>query len=142
MTWSMIWPVLVVVCANTLYNITAKATPETINPFASLCITYAVAMVCAAAAFFVSAPGKNLFAAMKEANWATFALGIAVVGLEIGFISLYRSGWKISIGQLVCSIALTCVLLAVGLVCYREALSLRQMIGMVVCAAGLFLIAG
>ena len=141
MSWSMIWPVLVVVGANTLYNITAKSTPETINPFASLCATYAVAMVCAAAAFLATSHEKNLFAVLRSANWATFALGLAVVGLEIGFISLYRSGWKISTGQLVCSIALTCVLLVVGLVAYRETLTLKQVIGMVVCAAGLILIA-
>jgi len=140
MTWSMLWPVLVVVCSNTLYNITAKSTSEDINPFASLCATYFVAMICAGAAFFLTSQQKNLIAELHGANWATYALGVAVVGLEIGFICLYRNGWKISLGQLVCSIALTCVLLVVGILFYKEVLTLRQIIGLVVCGAGLVLL--
>ena len=34
--WQMLWPVLVVVGANTIYHISAKSTPEGFNPFASL----------------------------------------------------------------------------------------------------------
>ena len=43
--WSMIWPILIVVGANTFYHICAKSTPENANAFASLAITYGVGAV-------------------------------------------------------------------------------------------------
>ncbi len=67
--WNMIWPVLIVVAANTLYNITTKATPENINPFASLSISYVIAAVCSLILFFVTSENKNIFAEITKTNW-------------------------------------------------------------------------
>ena len=83
----------------------------------------------------------NLLLELSKANWTTYALGVAIVGLEFGFLCVYRAGWKISIANLFASIALACVLLIVGFLIYKEALSLRQILGMGVCAVGLILIA-
>lgn len=108
---------------------------------ASLTISYAVAALCSVAMFFLTRGQKNLAAALGQTNWTSYALGVAIVGLEFGFICIYRAGWKISVGNLVASISLACVLLLVGVLLYRESLSVRQMIGLLVCAAGLILIA-
>ena len=40
--WSMIWPIALVVGVNVFYHITTKSTPEGVNAFASLTITYLV----------------------------------------------------------------------------------------------------
>lgn len=40
--WNMLWPILAV--SNTVYNICSKSPPKTVNGFASLSITYAVAV--------------------------------------------------------------------------------------------------
>lgn len=138
--WNMLWPILIVVGANTFYNISAKSTPEEINAFASLAVTYLVAMLCSVGMFFVTGEQKNLALELTKANWATYILGIAIVGLEYGFICIYRAGWKIGVASLFASIALSCVLLLVGIFLYKEALSLRQYIGIGVCVAGLILI--
>ena len=66
-------------------------------------------------------------------------LGLAIVGLEFGFLCVCRAGWKISTGNLTASITLSCVLLAVGVLLYGETLTLRQITGMAVCGLGLFL---
>lgn len=139
--WHMIWPILVVVGANTIYNIAAKSTPTEINMFASLAISYLVASISTVILFFITAKQKNIMIEVTKANWTTYALGVAIVGLELGFLCVYRAGWKISIGNLVASITLACVLLIVGLILYKETLTIRQVIGMGVCALGLILIA-
>ena len=136
----MLWPIIVVVASNTLYNICSKSTPEKLNPFASLSVTYVVAAVCAVSMYFITSGSKNLFSELSGVNWTSFVLGIAVVGLEFGFLCVYRSGWNISTGHLVSSIILACVLLIVGLVVYKESISPRKLIGMAVCAVGLVLI--
>ncbi|MFA5527705.1 MAG: EamA family transporter [Peptostreptococcales bacterium] len=139
--WNMLWPILMVVTANTIYNISAKSTPTNINSFASLSVTYLTAMICSLFMYFITSENKNLFLELSKANWTAYALGAAIVGLEFGFICAYRAGWKIGIAHLFASIALSCVLLIVGFLLYKEVLSLRQILGMGVCAAGLFLIA-
>ena len=42
----------------------------------------------------------------------------------------------------IANIALACVLVFVGMLLYKETITLRQIIGMLVCAAGLYLIGG
>ena len=59
--WNLLWPMLMVVGANTVYNICAKSTPEKLNSFAALTINYGVAAVLSLLLFFVTTGGeKNL----------------------------------------------------------------------------------
>ena len=141
MMWDLLWPMLIVICANTVYNISTKSTPADINSFASLAVTYTVAAVSSLLLFFITAENRDLAAELTKTNWTAFALGIAIVALEFGFICIYRAGWKISIASLVANISLACILLLVGILLYREAVSARQVIGMLLSAAGLILIA-
>ncbi len=138
---SMLWPMAIVVISNTIYNICAKSTPQNINGFASLSITYLIAAVTSVIMFFVTAPEKHLIAELTKTNWTAWVLGIAIVGLEFGYFCIYRAGWKVSIASLVANIALACILIIVGILFYKEALNLRQVIGIIVCGIGLFLVA-
>ena len=135
-----LWPILVVIGANTLYNISAKSTPGNVNPFASLLITYLVSAVFALIMLFATSHTKNIVSELSKANWTSVALGFAIVALEVGYIYIYRVGWKVSVGSLVANIGLACVLLLAGIIFYKEAVSFRQIVGMAVCAVGLVLI--
>ena len=139
--WNMIWPLIVVVGANTVYNISAKSTPADINSFASLAVSYAVGMIFSVIMFYITSDNKNIIAEVSKTNWTALALGVAIVALEFGYICLYRSGWKISVGTLVANISLACVLLVVGILLYKESVSPRQIIGILLSGAGLVLIA-
>ncbi len=138
--WNYIWPLLVVVGANTIYNISAKSTPTDVNLFASLAVSYAIGMVLSLVMFFITSENKNLIAELSKTNWTTLALGVAIVALEFGYVCLYRAGWNISVGTLVANISLACVLLVIGILLYKETVSIKQIIGMVISAIGLFLI--
>ena len=138
--WNYIWPLLVVVGANTIYNISAKSTPTDVNSFASLAVSYAIGMVLSLVMFFIISENKNLIAELSKTNWTALALGVAIVALEFGYVCLYRAGWNISVGTLVANISLACVLLVIGILLYKETVSIKQIIGMVISAIGLFLI--
>ena len=139
--WNYIWPLLVVVGANTVYNISAKSTPADVNSFASLALSYAIGMVLSVVMFFVTSDNKNLIAELSKTNWTALALGVAIVGLEFGYVCLYRAGWKISVGTLVANISLACVLLVVGILLYKETVTPRQLIGILFSGIGLVLVA-
>jgi len=138
--WELVWPVLLVVGANTFYNICAKSTPADINAFASLSITYFAAMLLCVIMFLIAGSSLKLSTELAKANWTSVVLGISIVALEFGYVSIYRAGWKIGEASLVANIILACVLLLVGLLLYKEAVSLRQIVGMIICGIGLFLI--
>ena len=138
--WNMIWPILLVVGANTFYNISTKSMPGKVNAFASLSVTYLTCFVLSVIMFYATSSQKNLLTEISKVNWTSFVLGLSVVALEFGYISIYRAGWKVSAGSLVANISLACVLLFVGLLLYKVTISLRQVVGIGVCAAGLLLI--
>ena len=138
--WNMIWPLLIVVGANTIYNISTKSTPSDVNAFASLATSYFIAMLGSVVMFLLTTDSKNLLVEVSKTNWSALALGIAIVGLEFGYICIYRAGWKIGVASLVANISLACVLLLVGLCVYKEVITLKQLLGMGICAIGLMLI--
>ncbi len=134
------WPILLIVGSNVCYHITAKSVPGYINPMASLSITYLVAAAVSAVLFFWTSSGKSLLAEYSNLNWSAFVLGVVIVGLEFGNISMYKAGWNISIGSLVCNISLAVLLIFVGLMIYKETLTLQQYAGIACCIGGLILL--
>ena len=132
--WNLLWPMLMVVGANTVYNICAKSVPDKLNSFAALTINYLVAAGLSLALFYLtSGGGKSLVQEMAKTNWAPVVMGLTVVGLELGYIFIYRAGWKVSVASLVANIALACLLVVVGVLLYKEVLTLRQVAGMGLC---------
>ena len=139
--WNMIWPILVVVGANTVYNISTKSTPTDVNSFASLAASYAIGMIFSVIMFYITAENKNIIAELSKTNWTAAALGVAIVALEFGYICIYRAGWKISAATLIANISLACVLMVIGILLYKESISMKQIIGIIISAVGLVLIA-
>lgn len=137
---SMYIPVFIIVLSNTFYHICAKSTPSNINTFASLSITYAVGTIASALLYFITQRGGNLIQEYHHLNWSSFILGISVVGLEAGFLLMYKAGWNVSTGQIVPSAILAVVLIFVGYLLFHEAITLSKVAGIVICMVGLYFI--
>ena len=137
---SLYWPIVLAVCADIVYQISAKSTPETLNPFASLTITYLIGAAISLVIFYITSAGGNLIAELKQINWTAFALGLAIVGLEAGSIYMYKVGWNMNTGYLVKSIILALALIVVRYILYKEQVSGTKIAGIAVCLLGLFLI--
>ncbi|BDF71492.1 membrane protein [Oscillospiraceae bacterium] len=135
-----IWPIALVVLANTVYQVCAKSVPDTMNPLASLTITYAVGAVFSLALYLLLNRGGNLLREYSRVNWAPFVLGLAIVGLEVGFIYAYKAGWTVSTASIVQSAFLAVALIAVGYLLYREAITWNKVVGIVICLIGLVFI--
>lgn len=128
------------ILSNIIYQICAKSVPETINPFASLTITYLVGAIGSAVLFFVLNKDTDIIKEYGRLNWAPFVLGIVIVGLEAGWIYAYKAGWQVSTGFIVQSAFLAVALLVVGFLMYKEALTWNKIVGVVICPVGLFFI--
>ncbi|MGI6332616.1 MAG: hypothetical protein ACOX1Y_12925 [Zhaonellaceae bacterium] len=106
---NLFWPILIVVAANTLYNICTKLTPSEVQPLASLSITYLTATLLSVLLLFFTSENKDVITEIQKADWTAVALGFSVVALEFGYIYIYRVGWNVSTGSLVANISLACV---------------------------------
>lgn len=137
---SYIWPLGLVVLSNVFYQMAAKSVPEKMNPFASLTISYVIGAIVSLILYFVLNKGGNILQEYHKANWASFILGFAVVGLEVGYIYAYKAGWPVSIAQIVQATILAVILIFVGYVVYKEAITWNKIAGILVCLAGLGLI--
>ena len=138
--FSYIWPIALAILSNVLYHICAKTTPEGVHPFASLTATYLTGAVLSAVLYYVLAPQANLVRECSRLNWAPFALGIVIVGLEGGWLYAYKAGWQVNTGFIVQSAFVSVLLLFVGYFLYREALSWNKLLGTAICLLGLVFI--
>jgi uncharacterized membrane protein len=128
------------VVSNVLYHVFLKVTPANVNPFLSLVVTYLMAAG-ATALIYIAYPDKTaLTDSLKQLNWASYALGLAIVGLEVGFFLAYRAGWNISLAGLVSSTTVSIILIPIGLLLFRETLTVVNILGVALCLIGLILV--
>ncbi|MBN1264317.1 MAG: EamA family transporter [Anaerolineales bacterium] len=126
--------------SNILYHIFQKLTPGNLHPMIALMVTYLTAAILCAMLMPLFPGQPGILASLKQINWSSIALGAAIVGLEAGFLLAYRAGWNISLAAGVSNVALTVLLIPIGLLFFHEKLTTANWIGMVLCLAGLVLI--
>ena len=83
---------------------------------------------------------KGFWQSLKDLNWTSLVLGLAILGLEFGYLMAYRAGWNISVGTLVANIILALMLIPVGIFFFKEGFELQKVLGAGFCIIGLVLI--
>ena len=138
--FSYIWPMALVVLSNVVYQICAKSVPEYMNPFASLTVTYLIGAAASTVLYYALGTNGSILREYGKVNWAPLVLGLVIVGLEVGWIYAYKAGWEVSTGFIIQSAVLAGVLLLVGALLYREALTWNKLVGVAVCLIGLVIL--
>lgn len=128
------------IIANVGYHLCQKAIRPDVSPAASLVVTYAVALVLSLLLWPWLGGSEGIGPALRRLGPATYALGAAVVLIELGFLLAYRAGWTLGVAALYCSAAVALVLVPIGLVAFGEGLDLRKGVGLVLALAGLLLL--
>ncbi len=137
---SYFWPIALVVVSNIVYQICAKSVPKEMDAMAALTVTYLVGAACSAMLYFVRNRHGSLLHEYEKMNAFPVLLGLSVVGLEFGFIYAYKAGWPVSTASIVQSAFLSIALIAVGALCYQEALTCNKAVGIAICLVGLYFI--
>jgi len=133
------WLTLAIV-ATVGYHLVLKVTPADVNPILSLAATYLVVAVVLSTVYLLTPTATPAREAVKLLNWTVIALSAAIIFLDVGFLMLYRSGFDVSLGQLVTQSAAALLLLGLGVVLFRERLNLANLAGIALCVVGLWLI--
>lgn len=129
------------IVASVGYHIIQKLIPGNVNPIVSIVVTYSASILLSLVLLPILYPLQGgLVASLRQLNWASAALALALVGLELGFLLVYRSGWNISLAAIITNIAATLLLIPIGLWFFHEKVSPLNLIGIGVCIAGLVMV--
>jgi len=133
------WLSLAILC-TVGYHLVLKVTPAGVNPLLSLMLTYALVTLVFGVILLVAPGGFEWRQELRHLNWTALALAVVIVGLDLGFLYLYRGGFEVSLGALVTQSAAAMLLLIVGVAVFREKLSAANVAGLALCLLGLWLV--
>jgi multidrug transporter EmrE-like cation transporter len=135
----LLWLSIAILC-TVGYHLVLKVTPVGVNPLLSLMLTYALVTLVFGVILLVAPGGFEWRQELRHLNWTALALAVVIVGLDLGFLYLYRGGFEVSLGALVTQSAAAMLLLIVGVAVFREKLSAANVAGLVLCLVGLWLV--
>lgn len=128
------------IASSALYHFTQKQIPAGVNPAVSVIVTYVISLLLCFGLLFLMPPENGLMAALKQLNWASYYLALSLVGLEVGFLLVYRAGWNIGIAAVLTNVAASLILVPVALFVFKDKLSLINIMGIPLCLAGLVML--
>jgi drug/metabolite transporter (DMT)-like permease len=134
-------PFVLAVAGLATYHIAQKAVPATAHPLALLAVAYGTAAVACVAMLPAFSPGQSLREAFGTVPWMVVFVALGMLGLEIGYLLAYRAGWQLSITAVAASTLVAMVLVPVGVLAFRESVTPSHVAGIVLCLAGLALLA-
>jgi drug/metabolite transporter (DMT)-like permease len=127
------------IASSAFYHFVAKSTPSNVNFTVSLLVTYAVAFIVTLFGFFFY-PTTDIIVDLKQLNWASIGLAIAIVGIEFGFLLVYRSGWTLGIAAVLVNVVASLILVPVAIFIFKDRLNWVNIIGILVCLVGLIML--
>ncbi|HYL56322.1 MAG TPA: hypothetical protein VEU73_12190 [Gemmatimonadales bacterium] len=134
-------PIALTALATTLYHVAQKSIVPGVHPMVSLVVTYATSLVTCLATIPFAPGGAVFLRSLKDLNWATYVVGLSIVGVELAILLAYRAGWRISLASVIANVTTALLLVIIGVFVYREQLAARHVVGLLMCLGGLVLAA-
>jgi multidrug transporter EmrE-like cation transporter len=128
------------ICSSALYHFSAKSVPSNINFAISLVVTYAVALGVTLMVTLLFPAQNGLAFELKQLNWASFLLALAIVGIEFGFLLSYHAGWNLGIAAVLTNVMASLILVPVAIFVFKDKLNWVNVAGILVCLAGLVML--
>ena len=142
-----IFSAAIVIASIVLYQLSMKSIPAGLNPFVALITFYLTALVgtlivAKLVPQFIPllATDSSSSAAPSGVPWTAVFVGLAIVGIELGYLLMYRSGWNLAAAPLVAMGGATIILAIIGFAVFRQPVTMRTIIGIILCIYSLYLL--
>ncbi len=133
--------IALVVVGNIVYQLGQRAIPRDANPVVATLAAYLIAFAVTLGTIPFLARGVAFGTAWQKLDGSTILVGFGIVAVELGFLLVYRAGWGISTAPLLANAIVAVVLLGIGAMAFKEPITLARAAGIVLCLAGLWLVA-
>lgn len=136
----MVYSAIFLIGFNVSYHVCQRSVPKDVDPFLSMIITFAVAFIISIIIFLLSPSDKSLSSKIVKLNWTSIVIGICTVGIILGHLFFYRSGWTLSTGTLFSYASICILLIPIGRLFFSESVSWMNYLGIFISLIGLYLI--
>ena len=116
-----------------LHHLSHRLTPRGVEPHISLVLTYSVVVVLTAFPRYFRRAMRGIVVELRRPKSASALLALSIVGLDIGFLLLYRSGWDIGRAAFLENVAAGLILVPVALLAFKDKLNRINIAGVVTC---------
>ena len=140
MTRAVLEGLVLVLVSNVVYHVAQKSVPRGVDPLLATAAAYVVALVLTVGIWLGRAASAPIGPSLRAMNWSNVAVGLAIVGVEVGFLLIYRAGGDVSKSSALNSAALAVLLALIGWTFFGERLSGQQWTGLGLSVAGIVLL--
>lgn len=127
-----------VIISNIFYSFFESIVPGEVNPAIALCSMY-IGGILIALPFYIK--NRDKFRNRKKHfKYRVIFFGIANMLTDLGFLLAFRSGWELGTFNVVVNISTLIILTLVGVLLYKEKLSIMNMYGIILGIIGLYLL--
>ncbi len=77
---------------------------------------------------------------VRQLGWIQAGIAACILVMELGFILMYRSGWDVSVGNVVTGVFINLALLTIGSLIFHEKLNGLNIFGVFICILGVAMI--
>ena len=139
MSIQYLFPLMLVICCNLGYHLFSKSLPGNTNPFIGLSATYGIAFLGSLILFVITK--STVYSNQKVSiNIYNLLLGFVIIGVEGGYMLMYRAGWEVSKASVVANIIVAILLLFIGAIVFHESVDIKKIAGIILCVLGIALI--
>lgn len=133
-------PIIIAIASTVFYHLALKAIPPMVNPITSLIVTYLSAAMVSILVFFIYPSKVGFLESFKGINWSSYILALSIVGIEIGFLLIYRIGGNVASTALFINTTVVIFLVLIGFIYYHEKISFANIAGILLCIIGIILV--
>jgi drug/metabolite transporter (DMT)-like permease len=136
------FPPILIVFGLVIYQISQKSTDQTANPFMVVILAYIIGIAICLGGYFLipSSSDGPILPMLKTVAWSAIGIGAGAAAIEVGFMLAYRAGWNVSLLPISVNVISAALLIMIGLIVFKESISLEKIAGIVLCIAGFVLI--
>lgn len=123
-----------------VYHLLQKSIHADANPVVSLVATYLTALAGSVLLLPLYPIQDDVLGSIRTVSWPSYALGLSVVAIELGFLLVYRAGWTLTVAAGYANVVTILALFPIGLWIYGETLSSRKLLGIALAASAVYLL--
>jgi drug/metabolite transporter (DMT)-like permease len=140
MNWYTISLPLIIV-GVILYSVSQKSIPKDANALIAIGSAYLIALGSCVIFLIFNGEIKRGTMLFSNQKWLPIVfLGFSLIMVELGFLYAYRTGWKLSTTSIIAGSITTVVLALIGVLWYKEEITLINIVGIALSSVGVILI--
>lgn len=121
--------ILIVICANILYNIFQSMVPIDVNTLIALCTIYISSLILTIILYFKTRNTLIKSGFENKISWQVIAFGLTIILIDTGFLLAYREGWEFGLLNIILNFIVLIILAIIGKIFFKENLSFINILG-------------